>query len=117
MLSGPHHADLRDGVDADRKVGRHRPCGGAEGAAGGEPSLLTRRGGETRISDDVAHREDVRDGRPELGIDGEPSAVVRGEARVFESQVGGGAAAPDGEQHGIGDNAFAGLQSDRDTGG
>src|SRR5207245_5754836 len=81
VLRRTHHRNLGDRVDADGKVAGHRSRFDSEGLARGQPALLRGRGRETRISDDVAGREDVRHRRPEGVVDLEPTEIGRASCR------------------------------------
>ena len=110
VLRRTHHRNLGDRVDADGKVAGHRSRFDSEGLARGQPALLRGRGRETRISDDVAGREDVRHRRPEGVVDLEPTAVVRRQARRREIEALGRRQPTGREEDGIGHQSLAGLE-------
>src|SRR5262249_17731028 len=85
-LGRAHHRQLRDGVDADGEVPGHRRRLPAERVTRGEAALLRRGRREARIADDVARGVDVRDGRAERLVHGQPAALVGDEPGRLEPQ-------------------------------
>src|SRR5262245_33070598 len=105
-----HHRDLRDRVDADGKVARHGSGLHAEHVTRGKPTLLCagcRKGGETN---DVARREDVRDRRAKVIIDGQTTTLIAGESRRREIEAVRGTDASGREQNHVGDDALSRLE-------
>jgi hypothetical protein len=86
LLRATDETDLGDRVDADGQQLAHGSVLPG-GVCRGNSPLLHRRGRKRRSAHDVARREDVLDGSPVVGTDGDPTALIGLQARTLELEV------------------------------